>query len=153
MPNDSTRLPIHEFAKKMRYEPTFCETSLHTAMLNVFMGFDTQIHPQFVVGPYVADFLINGVIIEVDGKSHDKQMEYDARRTTYLRNRGFRVIRYRNSAVMENARGVAERIFEETRPHTQIVSEKQVRVTKCPPGSAIHGKPGYGRKGLRQTYI
>jgi len=70
---------------------------------------------QVPIGPYVADFccLAEKLIIEVDGNQHsyDANMAHDERRTSYLRNHGFRVIRFTNREVMTAIDSVLDRIL------------------------------------------
>lgn len=60
------------------------------------------------VGPYFADFICRSVrlIIEVDGPSHDLQVEYDRVRTEFIEAQGYRVVRFTNEDVMQNLEGV-----------------------------------------------
>ncbi|RUT30267.1 endonuclease domain-containing protein [Arsenicitalea aurantiaca] len=67
---------------------------------------------QSPVGPYVADFRCTraGLIVEIDGDDHyfaDGRAR-DLVRTAYLERRGYRVLRFSNLEVMENAEGVFE---------------------------------------------
>jgi very-short-patch-repair endonuclease len=61
------------------------------------------------VGNYIVDFYCHALqlIIEVDGESHNDQLEYDQERTTYLKGLGCRVVRYTNWDIMKNIHGVA----------------------------------------------
>ncbi|WP_404339091.1 endonuclease domain-containing protein [Sphingomonas sp. MMS12-HWE2-04] len=63
---------------------------------------------QKVIGNYIVDFAARGpmVVIEVDGDSHAGQQKYDAARTRYLEEQGYRVIRFTNSDVLANLEGV-----------------------------------------------
>jgi hypothetical protein len=69
---------------------------------------------QEIIGPYIADFCIypSRVVVEVDGPSHRpiKQAEYDARRDTYMRNLGIKVLRFTNLEVESATEGIASRI-------------------------------------------
>jgi len=60
------------------------------------------------LGPYFADFCSHGakLIVEVDGDTHAKTIEYDAERTRFLESEGYRVIRFTNPDVMRNLEGV-----------------------------------------------
>ena len=66
------------------------------------------------IGPYFADFLCRErkLIIEVDGYSHDMRQEHDARRTAYLEEAGYRVLRFTNADVGERLEGVLVAIGE-----------------------------------------
>jgi very-short-patch-repair endonuclease len=51
----------------------------------------------FVADFYCAEFKL---IIEIDGKIHEKQKEYDEYRTYLLNNLGYKVIRFKNNEVL-----------------------------------------------------
>jgi very-short-patch-repair endonuclease len=52
------------------------------------------------------------LIVEVDGIQHtEKEIEeYDAKKTAFLKNRGYKVIRFSNSEIAHDLYGVEERI-------------------------------------------
>jgi len=62
---------------------------------------------QHPIGPYIADFACIGakLVLEVDGATHwtDEQLAHDARRTKFLENNGWRVIRVTNADVYETS--------------------------------------------------
>ena len=64
------------------------------------------------VGPYYADFLCRelGLIIEIDGYSHETQQGKDAGRTRDLIDHGYKVIRFTNDDVLSNIEGVVRQI-------------------------------------------
>jgi len=70
-------------------------------------------HP---IGPFFADFccLDSRLIIEVDGGQHADEAEVarDHQRTTYLRARGFNVMRFWNPEVLTESERVLEQIYE-----------------------------------------
>ncbi|HKQ26742.1 MAG TPA: DUF559 domain-containing protein [Burkholderiales bacterium] len=53
---------------------------------------------QHPIGPYIADFacLNPKLVIELDGRLHDKRYTYDETRTRFLESNGFTVLRFRN---------------------------------------------------------
>jgi very-short-patch-repair endonuclease len=65
---------------------------------------------QHPIGPFIADFASVRAALEVDGATHgtDDEQEYDRRRESYLRRRGWRVLRFTNSDVYESLDSVAE---------------------------------------------
>ncbi|MEK7137846.1 MAG: endonuclease domain-containing protein [Patescibacteria group bacterium] len=69
---------------------------------------------QVPLGPFITDFLCAEarLIIELDGSSHEEKETYDAERTRFLDERGFRVLRFRNQNVFENMEGVLEEIVK-----------------------------------------
>jgi very-short-patch-repair endonuclease len=67
------------------------------------------------VGPYFADFMCrqSKLIVEVDGATHsdDHQMAYDVRRTAFLRQQGFNVLRIFSTDVFTNMSNVLDTIL------------------------------------------
>jgi very-short-patch-repair endonuclease len=63
---------------------------------------------QHSIGPFVADFvcLERRLIVEADGGQHNPQA--DRARNAYLRNRGFRIVRFWNNDILQNIDGVLE---------------------------------------------
>ena len=68
---------------------------------------------QIECGPYHIDFAARSARlgIELDGDSHMGREKADAARTDFLKRQGWRVIRFTNADVMENAEGVARAIL------------------------------------------
>jgi very-short-patch-repair endonuclease len=64
-----------------------------------------------VIGPFIADFVARSrkLIIEIDGDTHVDAAR-DNRRTEWLNQQGYQVIRFGNSDVMRNLEGVLETI-------------------------------------------
>jgi len=52
------------------------------------------------------------MVVELDGSQHVEQSDYDERRDSFLRSRGFRVIRFWNNDVLVRTESVLETIFE-----------------------------------------
>jgi very-short-patch-repair endonuclease len=67
---------------------------------------------QVPIGPYIADFACHSarLIVELDGGQHTVQTVYDDRRTRWLGNAGYRVLRFWNAEVFTNSDGVLETI-------------------------------------------
>ncbi len=72
------------------------------------LGFRRQ-HP---LGPFIVDFYCPQLklVIELDGDVHADQADYDAARTEQLAAYGYRVIRFRNEAVLGDLSSVLKRI-------------------------------------------
>jgi very-short-patch-repair endonuclease len=67
---------------------------------------------QAPIGPYIADFVCfeRKLIVEVDGGQHSVRIDYDEKRSAFLRSEGFRVLRFWNNDVMGNIDGVVAEI-------------------------------------------
>jgi very-short-patch-repair endonuclease len=63
---------------------------------------------QHPIGQYIADFacIERMIVVELDGGQHQEQLEYDERRTEYLRTHGWQVLRFWNNDVLSNLDGV-----------------------------------------------
>lgn len=65
---------------------------------------------QHSIGNYIVDFYLasDKLIIELDGAVHQNTTaaEYDQVRTEYLKNKGFKVIRFENKMVFDNLESV-----------------------------------------------
>jgi len=68
---------------------------------------------QMPVGPYICDFLCreHRLIVEVDGGQHCDSSS-DVRRTEYLKQSGFKVLRFWNNEVLGNVEGVLATIAQ-----------------------------------------
>ena len=68
---------------------------------------------EYVIGQYIADFVCREkkVVLEIDGGQHSEAIEYDERRTKFLEEQGYRVLRFWNTDVFKNTRDVLEKIL------------------------------------------
>ena len=100
-------------AKAMRSEPTGPEARLWYHLRAKRLN-DVKFSNQVLIGPYTVDFAARSrkLVIELDGDSHGAQERYDARRTAWLEEQGFRVIRFANSDVMTNEAAVLQAIVD-----------------------------------------
>ena len=59
-------------------------------------------------GPYIVDFacLEARLVMELDGGHHSDQTEADTRRSHFLEDNGYRVLRFWNNEVLDNIEGV-----------------------------------------------
>jgi very-short-patch-repair endonuclease len=73
---------------------------------------EVKFRKQKVVGHYIVDFCSNEpkLVIEIDGDTHAGRDEYDAIRSRFLEEQGYRVIRFSNRDVMTNLESVLETI-------------------------------------------
>lgn len=94
-------------AKSMRSDATEPEQRMWLALrAKRFAG--TKFRRQKVIGPYIVDFAARDpmLVIEIDGDTHSDRAGYDAGRTTFLEEQGYRVLRFNNMDVMSNLEGV-----------------------------------------------
>ncbi|MEO5569310.1 MAG: DUF559 domain-containing protein, partial [Bacteroidia bacterium] len=101
---------IKESSRDKRKNPTEAEEVLWTYLRKEQTGY--KIRRQHVIDIYIADFvcLEKKVVIEVDGKYHDEQIDYDSARTEMLQVKGFSVIRFTNEEVINNPKEVQQQI-------------------------------------------
>jgi len=59
---------------------------------------------QRIIGNYIVDFYVKtlGLVIEIDGSSHDKKKDYDRERQQFLENLGLKVFRITDADVKKN---------------------------------------------------
>ncbi len=67
---------------------------------------------QHPIGPYVADFYCHsaGLVVEVDGMSHDDKAAQDTTKTKFIEAQGLRVLRVTNEDVMRDLDAVTREI-------------------------------------------
>jgi very-short-patch-repair endonuclease len=67
---------------------------------------------QHPMGDYVVDFVCpdKWVVVEIDGSQHQERKDADKIRDAFLRERGYRVLRFWNNDVLQNIEGVIDRI-------------------------------------------
>jgi very-short-patch-repair endonuclease len=115
---------LRDRAREMRANPTPAERRLWTMLRDRRMPY-AKFRRQHVVDPYIVDFacLEQSLIIEADGGQHSESIS-DLRRDGYLRARGFRVLRFWNSDVLENSAGVFDAIVAALHiPHPPTASQ------------------------------
>lgn len=63
---------------------------------------------QHPIGPFFVDFvcLEKKLVIEVDGGQHARNLEADVKRSDYLKERGYQVLRFWNNEVLEESKSV-----------------------------------------------
>ena len=87
---------------------------------------------QHPIGPYIVDFccLAHRLVVELDGGHHTAQIRADERRTAFLRQRGYRVLRFWDHDVLGNREAVLQEIEDAlSHPHP----------TPLPPGGRGQG--------------
>jgi very-short-patch-repair endonuclease len=83
-----------------------------------FLGY--KFRRQMIIGNYVVDFvcLEQRLIVELDGRGHLDQREYDESRTASLESQGFCVVRFWNAEMEEDINKVMETILSRLRTAT-----------------------------------
>ena len=101
---------LQEKVLEMRKNATQTENILWQSIRKNLTGY--HFRRQQIVGNFIVDFvcLEKLLVIEVDGDIHDYQKKEDFERTEFLKQKGFRVIRFRNEEILENLEKVMEKI-------------------------------------------
>lgn len=103
---------IFERAKQLRNEMTPAETMLWMLVKEGIEG--CKCRRQHPIGTYIVDFFCfrAKLIIEVDGSVHDDPAvaEHDKQRQEELESWGYKVVRYKNEEVINNAEAVLAEI-------------------------------------------
>ena len=123
-----------ERAKDMRANPTQAEAVLWEQLRNKKL--DAKFRQQHLIGDYIVDFvcLDKKLIVEVDGKIHESQVEEDIKRTQILENDYFKVIRFKNEEVLADIDGVLEKIKKELTQRKSVKSEPRLSEQIPPSG-------------------
>ena len=110
---------LHKYSKfsqnnaiELRNNPTKQERTLWKYLNKSQLGY--KFRRQQPIGNYVVDFFCSelNLIIELDGGQHNEiqNIEYDKKRTEFLNNNGYRVLRIWNNDIDNNIEGVIEYI-------------------------------------------
>ncbi len=104
------------FSRRLRKSETDAEPKIWQQLRSRNLN-GTKFRRQHPVGPYIVDFIcINSkLIIELDGSQHQQQQEYDAKRSVFLEEAGYRVLRFWDNDVLLNTESVMQVIFETLR--------------------------------------
>jgi very-short-patch-repair endonuclease len=111
MPHDLVPQRQRDNAKAMRSEMTEAELKLWNALrANRLMGL--KFRRQVPIGPYIVDFACPSkrLIVEADGSQHADDMAYDAKRTAFLEQSGWTILRFWNDDVMKDIDGACQHI-------------------------------------------
>ena len=111
MTHKRTTPKIFHRAKELRRALTPAERKLWARLRNHQLeGYGFR--PQHAIGSFIVDFCCprRKTIIELDGRSHVDQADYDAMRTEWLMAHGWRVQRFTNQDLERNIEGVLQAI-------------------------------------------
>lgn len=94
---------LKERAKALRYAENITEV-LFWMQVTKRRFHKVDFDRQRIIGNYIVDFYVKklGLVIEIDGNSHDDKFEYDNKREQFLINLGLRVYRITVDDVMKN---------------------------------------------------
>ena len=102
---------LKQYAQQLRKDQTKEEARLWYQFLN---RYPCRFRRQYVIGNYIADFYCHKarLVVELDGSQHyePEEMDYDRKRTEYLKSQGLQVLRFTNLDVQRRFRGVCEAI-------------------------------------------
>ncbi len=98
---------IKHLARKLRKNMTDAERLLWRYFRNRQLG-GYKFRRQRPIGSYIVDFvcLEKKLVVEVDGGQHAGQLELDAKRSGYLEDKGYRVLRFWNNEVLTETESV-----------------------------------------------
>ncbi len=98
-------------ARDLRQTSTTPEQLLWLALRNGQIG-GLKFRRQHPIGPCVVDFYCHsaGLVVEVDGMSHEDKIQRDVERTKLIEAHGLRILRVTNEDVMRDVDAVAREI-------------------------------------------
>ncbi|MBT8407244.1 MAG: endonuclease domain-containing protein, partial [Deltaproteobacteria bacterium] len=99
-------------ARALRRDMTDAERLLWRALRDRQMG-GWKFRRQHPIQPFIVDFVCveRKLIIEVDGGQHANKVKKDVNRSDYLRNKGYRVLRFWNNQVLQENDAVLDTIL------------------------------------------
>jgi very-short-patch-repair endonuclease len=141
MPKDSSRIrgttqEIEQAARRLRQALTPAEVKLWNALRCRQLA-GLRFRCQHPVGQFILDFYCPTckLVVEVDGKIHEQQTEYDQARIDYLQAYGYRILRFSNQQVFTDLEAVLDEI--------KAVAEARVDVSNYPEISESPSSRGY----------
>jgi very-short-patch-repair endonuclease len=102
-----TNIKLKQRARELRKAGNLSEVLFWQQVRNkkfIELDFDRQ----KIIGNYIVDFFVKslGLVIEIDGSSHDSKIEYDKERENYLKSLGLKIFRIPDIEVKKNLDGV-----------------------------------------------
>jgi len=108
-----------QFARQLRKRKTIAEDYFARAFQSwksrELMP-NSRMRSQKVIEPYIVDYVINDykLIIEIDGKYHEKTKVYDFKRAEYIyKKTGFKICRFTNEQALQQIDFVMNSIIKE----------------------------------------
>ena len=142
--------------KKLRSNQTDAEGKLWPLLRNRSLS-NCKFRRQHPICPYVVDFccIEKHLIVEVDGGQHSTEHLKDERRTRYLSQLEYKVLRFWNHDVLKNINAVLEMIHVNLDPHPGPLPKRE-REIRFPPlrhkdGGSVLWRKGEEFSGLAMT--
>jgi very-short-patch-repair endonuclease len=122
--NPKNYLLIKEMRDSLKDNPTEAEKVMWEYLRNKKTGY--KIRRQHIIDDFITDFvcLSKKTVIEIDGKIHLQQKEYDELRTARLNELGYEVIRFTNEEVFANPELVSLKIKEKLDSKSDLQSDE-----------------------------
>jgi very-short-patch-repair endonuclease len=94
--NISQRIPVEEFAKQLRENPTSTEYLFSELIRDFNENNKTRYYSQVIISGYVVDFYFPEarIAVEIDGSSHIGKERFDEIRQKAIEDRGVKVLRF-----------------------------------------------------------
>jgi len=123
---------LKQFARDLRKNSTLSEKIMWKELLKSGKLMGYQFLRQRPLDKYIADFLCKELklIIELDGATHIGKEKKDIKRQTSLENKGFTIIRFKDSEVMEQFQCVKTKLgkwiveYENSNPEVVLKKRK-----------------------------
>ena len=126
-----------ERSRELRRDATDAERAMWRGLRSTFP--QAHFRRQAPINRYFADFTSHRyrLIVEVDGSQHAEAVDYDRRRTTFLNDEGYRVLRFWNNEVLSNLEGVIRAIEtvlarQPSPPFSGRMNERVARRSRAP---------------------
>ena len=105
---------VRAAARELRKPQTPAEQKVWALIRDRQLG-GLKFRRQQPLGRFIADFYCASchLVVELDGDSHAEQAEYDATRTEWLQQQGYRVVRFTNREVENELAAVLQAILRE----------------------------------------
>jgi len=116
-----------------------------------FFGY--KFRRQQAIGKYIVDFVCQQkkLVIELDGSQHGNSanVQYDKKRTKFIENKGYNILRFWDNDIFENITGVLEKILGDINCQSSIpfcgsgLEQRVYRQDSLPPGGGGLGRGGW----------
>ena len=135
---------LQAFARRLRHNQTDAEQRLWQRIRNQQVD-GAKFRRQQRLGPYIVDFccLERKLMVELDGGQHADHAQEDQRRTEFLEQEGYRVLRFWNHEILANLDAVLEQIAQALTPTPHPTLSPNGRGNSSPLGGEDRGEGGF----------